>query len=186
MNTETQTQMSPEFQALISRVQEIGKANHENLVAENRKMMAEALAQVTGGFRAPVADPAAAAAAAPVPPAPPVAQPKKNESWLAKAGLTNSWEPVTVPITKEQALGALATPDDPGRLVKGIAERGLQAIGIEAAYERGLVQAPKKGLETWQAIALGVLGATVVAGAATGVGMYVAEVGPFAPERASR
>lgn len=182
MNTETQTQMSPEFQALIGRVQEIGKANHENLVAENRKMMAEALAQVTGGFRAPVAAPPAAA---PAQGAPAVQAPKQNDSWLAKVGLANPWEPVQVPVTKDQALSALTTAD-PGPVVKGIAERGLQAIGIEAAYERGLVQAPKKGLETWQAIALGVLGATVVAGAATGVGMYVAEVGPFAPERASR
>jgi hypothetical protein len=53
-------QLSPELQALINRVQEIGRANHEALVAENKKMIAEAIERLTAQFKSPVAEPSPA------------------------------------------------------------------------------------------------------------------------------
>lgn len=69
--------------------------------------------------------------------------------------------PMAVPFTKAQALEELKT-EQPSDAVLAAGERGLHALGVRYAFEQGIVAAPRKGLETWQIVALSVGGVAAV------------------------
>jgi hypothetical protein len=199
MSTEIQ---NPESLALLARVQEMFDKDREvrnkmlDEINAARVEVRDALSKVAAGFQAPVA-------AAPQPdghngqaaPAVPdavhetalqaAAQDKEGMRKVIERRIYDAlgmptWEPARVSFTKDQALAAIAA-GRPTTKVLSVAERGLSAIGVEAAFERGLVQAPKKGLSGWQIAGLAIAGTVATAGAVAG-GMYLAEVGPFAPK----
>lgn len=72
--------------------------------------------------------------------------------------------PLNVPFTKREALEELKK-DQPSDAVVAAGERGLHAIGIKYAFDAGLITPPRKGLETWQIVALSVGAGAVVVGA---------------------
>lgn len=196
MTTEIQ---NPESLAVLARVQEMFDKDREmrnkmlDEVNTARAEMSAALTALAGNFKSPVAG-----AAQPNGQAAPAVPAAVHEAVLQaaaqdKAGMAKvierriygalgmpTWEPTQVAFTKAQALAAVATGAATPEVLS-VAERGLTAIGIEAAFERKLVQAPKKGLSGWQIAALAVTGTVATAGAVAG-GMYLAEVGPFSPD----
>lgn len=187
--SETQTPLAPEFQALLTRVQEIGKTNHENLIAENRKMMAEAIAQVGGGLKAPVAaeslpngeDKAPALSPGFVARMAGETPPALRKGPVGFVARVLGWEkPHAVSKTRGEMLDEVRL----GKLspeTLQTAEAGLQAAGIMAAFDRDIVVGPKRGFTAWQLVGIAAA-TTVVAGGAVAGGMYLAEVGPFAPK----
>lgn len=187
---QNQSPQNPESLAVIARVQEIidnGKASTtkevENLLGNFRTEMIGALNQVTSGFKAPVGTEKTPEVPTAVHEAvlQAAAQDKEGMQKVVERRIFGAlgmptWNPTPVSFTKEQALASIAT-GQPTMEVLSVAERGLSAIGVEAAFEHNIVQAPKKGMSKMQiaALAIGAVGA--VAG-----GMYFAKAGPFKPE----
>lgn len=169
----TQTNpLPPDFQALIERVQEIGKANHENLVAENRKMMAEALGQVAGGFKPPVGTDTSA-----VPDSKPSAARSFVGRWVGTARAHQVTKSRGEMFDELRLKGG--DPRDLSPDTRETIEAGLAALSIEAAFNRNIVVGPKRGLSGWKIVGLAAAGGAVLGGAVLG-GMYLAEAGPFA------
>lgn len=196
MTTEIQ---NPESLAVLARVQEmfdkdremrnkmldeVNNAKAEMSAALNKAGMAKVIERRTalaGSFKSPVAGAAQPnGQAAPAVPAAVHGAVLQAAAQVYGALGMPTWEPTQVAFTKAQALAAVATGAATPEVLS-VAERGLTAIGIEAAFERKLVQAPKKGLSGWQIAALAVTGTVATAGAVAG-GMYLAEVGPFSPD----
>jgi hypothetical protein len=178
-----QTALPAEFQSLIERVQEIGKTNHENLVAENRKLIAEAIGQVAGGLKPPVdtsqkpngstATPAATTPATTTP----TSTPKK-------LGLLARWVGTQPPRKVSKTEGEMMDEIRTGKVSEetlAVAEAGHQVLGIERAFDRAIVTGPKHGLTGWQIAGIVAGGAVAVSGAVVG-GMYLTETGFFAPK----
>jgi hypothetical protein len=75
-----------------------------------------------------------------------------------------------VGFTKNEALADLKK-DEPSEATLEVAERGLQSLGIRHAFETGLVQAPRRGIQTWHVVA-----AVATMAVATGVGVAAYDV----------